>query len=60
MDQVPALLLYYPVYNYGVDASVHGVQAGPLIEVSDRLNTLTQWSMVTRRVIVEAQPTATQ
>ena len=53
VDQVPALLLYYPVYNYGVDASVHGVQAGPLIEASDRLNTLANWSVVTRRVIVE-------
>jgi len=59
VDQVPALLLYYPVYNYGVDASVHGVQAGPLIEPSDRLNMLAQWSVVTRRVIVEQQPTAT-
>jgi peptide/nickel transport system substrate-binding protein len=57
VDQVPALLLYYPVYNYGVDASVHGVQAGPLIEASDRLNTLAQWSVVTRRVIVEQQAT---
>jgi len=59
VDQVPALLLYYPVYNYGVDASVHGVQAGPLIEASDRLNTLVQWSVVTRRVIVEQSVTAT-
>jgi peptide/nickel transport system substrate-binding protein len=59
VDQVPALLLYYPVYNYGVDASVHGVQAGLLIEASDRLNSLAQWSVVTRRVIVEQPPVAT-
>ena len=58
VDQAPALLLYYPVYNYGVDVSVHGVQAGPLVEASDRLNTLTQWSVVTRRVIVEQPATA--
>ncbi len=57
VDQVPALLLYYPVYNYGVDLSVHGVQAGPLTEASDRLNTLAQWSVVSRRVIVEQSPT---
>jgi hypothetical protein len=55
---VPALLLYYPVYNYAVDASVHGVQASPLSEPSDRLNNLAQWSVVTRRVIVE-QPAGT-
>ena len=58
IDQAPALLLFYPVYNYAVDASVNGVQVGPLIEASDRLNTLAQWSVVTRRVVVE-QPAAT-
>jgi peptide/nickel transport system substrate-binding protein len=59
VDQVPALILYYPVYNYGVDVSVHGVQAGPLVDPSDRLNSLAQWSVVTRRVIVEQQPSPT-
>ena len=59
VDQAPALLRYYPGYNYGVDASVHGVQAGPLIEASDRLNTLERVAVLPRRVIVEAQPTAT-
>jgi len=42
-DQVPALLLYYPVYNYGVDTSIQAVQAGALTEPSDRLNGITQW-----------------
>ena len=59
VDQVPALLLYYPVYNYGVDVSVRGVQAGPLIDASDRLSSLAQWSVVTRRVIVEQQASPT-
>ncbi len=58
-DQTPALLLFYPVYNYAVDASVNGVQVGPLIEASDRLSTLGQWSVITRRVIVEQPPTET-
>lgn len=58
VDQTPALLLFYPVYTYGVDTSVGGVQVGPLIEPSDRLNGLAQWSVVTRRVVVE-QPVAT-
>ena len=52
-DQVPALLLFYPVYTYAVDTSVGGVQVGPLIEPSDRLNGLAQWSVVTQRVVVE-------
>jgi peptide/nickel transport system substrate-binding protein len=57
-DQTPALLLFYPVYTYAVDTSVNGVQVGPLIEPSDRFNSLAQWSVVTRRVIVE-QPAST-
>ncbi len=56
-DQTPALLLFYPVYSYAVDASVNGVQLGPLIEPADRLNGLAAWSVVTRRVIVEQPPT---
>jgi hypothetical protein len=42
-----------------VDVSVHGVRAGPLVDPSDRLNTLAQWSVVTRRVIVEQQASPT-
>ena len=29
-DEVPALLLYHPVYTYGVRSKVHDVQIGPL------------------------------
>jgi peptide/nickel transport system substrate-binding protein len=53
-DQTPALLLYYPVFNYAVDKKVHGVQLGPLVDRSDRFNTWTRWYMVTRRVIENA------
>ena len=52
-DQVPALLLFYPVYNYAVDAKVNGVQIGPLTEPSDRFANFADWYLVTRRVIVE-------
>lgn len=57
-DQTPALLLFYPVYSYGVDTGVSGVQAGPLVEASDRLNSLGKWSVVSRRVMVEQPATA--
>jgi len=50
-DQTPALLLYYPVYNYAVDKKVSGVQMGPLVDPSDRFNSLADWFMLTRRVI---------
>ncbi len=53
-DQTPALLLYYPVYNYVVDKKVSGVQLGPLVDPSDRFNSLANWYMLTRRVIENA------
>jgi peptide/nickel transport system substrate-binding protein len=64
VDQVPALLLYDPVYNYAVDAKVNGVQIGPLAEPSDRFDTIAGWYLITSKVIVErpggaAGPTAT-
>ncbi len=52
-DQIPALLLYYPVYNYAVDTKVSGVRVGPLTDPSDRFNTLSEWYLITRRVSVE-------
>ncbi len=49
-DRVPALLLYYPVYVYGVDARVRGVQLAPLQNASDRFRNIAQWYVKTRRV----------
>jgi len=51
-EEVPALLLSYPVYNYAVDRLIHGVQLGPLLNSSDRFRTLDRWYIATRRVIV--------
>jgi len=48
---VPSLLLYQPVYNYAVDASVHDVQVGPMINSSDRFRTITKWYIATRRML---------
>jgi peptide/nickel transport system substrate-binding protein len=49
--ELPALPLYIPVYSYGVDAQVKGVQIGPLYEPSDRLNNFASWYLLTRRAI---------
>jgi peptide/nickel transport system substrate-binding protein len=51
-DDVPALILNYPVYSYAVDRLVHGVQLGPMLQPSDRFRTVDQWYIATRRVIV--------
>lgn len=49
--ELPALPLYIPVYSYGVDAQVKGVQIGPLYEPSDRLNNFASWYLLTRRAL---------
>lgn len=53
----PAVLLYYPIYNYGVDREVHGVRVGPLFDSSDRFQTLLDWFLVAR---VPAHESATK
>ena len=51
-NDLPSLPLYYPVYNYSVDAQVHGVQVTPLLyDTSDRLAFLANWYLVTRRAL---------
>lgn len=48
-DQVPSILMYYPIYNYGIDAQLQGVSVGPLFNPSDRFNTVFDWFLVARR-----------
>ncbi len=50
--EVPALLLYYPVYSFGVRDKIHGVQVGPLNEPADRFRNVADWYIVTRRITV--------
>ncbi|NLF02829.1 MAG: peptide ABC transporter substrate-binding protein [Anaerolineales bacterium] len=50
-EQVPALLLYLPVYTYGVDTRVNDVQIGPMASSADRFYTIADWWIVTRRTI---------
>jgi peptide/nickel transport system substrate-binding protein len=58
--ELPALLLYYPIYNYAVDQRVQGVQAAPLFEPADRFNTIADWYMITSRASDKTlQPTIT-
>ncbi len=48
-DLVPALLLYYNVYSYAIDAQVQGVTVGPLYDPSDRFRNIVNWYLLTRR-----------
>jgi len=49
VKDMPSLPLYFPVYSYGVDAQVQGVQVAPLYDTSDRLSLINEWYLVTRR-----------
>lgn len=56
-QEVPAILLHYPVYIYGVDQRIKNVQEGPLLEPSHRFRDIHRWYLVTQRVIVQQSPT---
>lgn len=58
INQVPAIPLYFPVYNYGVSSLVRGVSVGPLYQTSDRFATLPAWFLVARGQLDELEPTA--
>jgi peptide/nickel transport system substrate-binding protein len=44
-ERVPAILLYQPVYTYGVDARVRNVQIAPMLDPSGRFRTVAQWAV---------------
>jgi peptide/nickel transport system substrate-binding protein len=58
-EEVPALLLYHPVYSYGVRNKVHDVQMGPLNSVGDRFRSIADWYIVTKRITVGSAGGAT-
>ena len=51
VKEMPSLPLYYPVYSYGVDNQVQGVQVAPMYDTSDRLALISEWYLVTRRAL---------
>lgn len=57
--ELPALPLFSPVYSYGVDSQVQGVQVPPLYDPSDRLATFTSWYLLTRRALEPAETPTT-
>jgi peptide/nickel transport system substrate-binding protein len=53
--ELPALPLFAPVYSYGVDAQVQGVQVAALYDPSDRLATFNDWYLLTRRALEQTE-----
>jgi peptide/nickel transport system substrate-binding protein len=58
-EEVPALLIYHPVYSYGVRDKVHDVQMGPINSDGDRFRNVADWYIVTKRITVGGSPNAT-
>ncbi len=54
-QELPALPLYFPVYNYAVSSDVQNVRMGALFDPSDRFNTMTTWFLLNKSA---AKPTA--
>jgi hypothetical protein len=48
-NELPSILLFYPVYTYAVGENVQGVTMGPLFETSDRFATITSWFLNAKR-----------
>lgn len=49
-EEVPSLLIYYPIYTYAVDAQVQQVQLSPMLHTSDRFRNVHEWYLETREV----------
>jgi peptide/nickel transport system substrate-binding protein len=58
-DQVPALLISYPIYVYAVDRRVKNVQIGPLARPSDRFRTIDSWTIEPQAVAATPAPLPT-
>jgi peptide/nickel transport system substrate-binding protein len=49
-EQVPALLLYQPIYAYGVDKRVRNVQIAPMLDPSGRFKSVYQWAVLEQEI----------
>ncbi len=52
-DELPALPLYNPVYNFAVSSKVKGISVGPLYRTSDRFQNIQSWYVVSRTTLNE-------
>jgi peptide/nickel transport system substrate-binding protein len=49
-EEVPSILLFYPLYNYFVDKDVKGLSLGVLFEPASRFANVHQWYVRTKRI----------
>ena len=53
VEQVPAILLYQPVYTYGLDRQIRNVQIAPMPDASGRFKSVSQWEMLEREIALD-------
>ena len=49
-EDVPAIMLYHPLYTYAASTAVNNMEVGRLNEPSDRFRTFANWYTLTRKV----------
>jgi len=45
-DELPAIPLFYPIYNFAVDKSIQGVRVGSMYDSSDHFWNITDWYLI--------------
>ncbi|MBN1217294.1 MAG: peptide ABC transporter substrate-binding protein [Anaerolineae bacterium] len=50
-QEIPSLILFHPVYTYGISRDVFDVQTAPMVDPRDRFRSLPKWYVLTRQVI---------
>lgn len=55
-EEVPSVLLYYPLYSYAVDRQVNGVDLRLLFDASDRFRSISGWYVKMKRVMSMRMP----
>ncbi len=45
-DELPALPLYYPVYNFAIDEGINGVRVGSFYDTADRFFSVIDWYLI--------------
>lgn len=51
-QEVPAILLYQPIYTFGVAKNVRNVQISPMFDPSGRFRTIWQWAPLEKEILL--------
>jgi peptide/nickel transport system substrate-binding protein len=52
-EEMPALPLFYPVYNFAIDDSIQGVRVAAMYDPSDRFWNVTEWFLLAQSTPIQ-------